>query len=307
MHFINWGSESPEQLAIRRRIEEQALYEQAVRAAMQRAGQAPAVGGGSADPFTDLYGVGISEADARLYSLGRSQAEWQINGESAPDIFQAALNTDDGFLYAVLDLGGGVTLVKIDRQTRDLEFVNNDISDYAVKGAASFYYEGEGSFIYLDNSEKNSSVSSIIRVQLQESPEFGQATELAEVDSNLTGYLLRNLFLYDGYPWAIAYSGPDIITGPIDLNTGNFGYSNLVLPSPAQPEVQAILGVFSTIEYKGKVLCIAVWDDGDTSRLGLFEMDTETGGSITPYYLKFLKNLEDWSKDDAAILSLTTF
>jgi hypothetical protein len=156
MHFINWGSESPEQLAIRRRIEEQALYEQAVRAAMQRAGQAPAVGGGSADPFTDLYGVGISDFDARLYSLGRSQAEWQINGESAPGIFQAALNTDDGFLYAVLDLGGGVTLVKIDRQTRDLEFVNNDISDYAVKGAASFYYEGEGSFIYLDNSEKNS-------------------------------------------------------------------------------------------------------------------------------------------------------
>jgi len=32
MSFINWGSESPEQLAIRRQIEEQALYEQAVRA-----------------------------------------------------------------------------------------------------------------------------------------------------------------------------------------------------------------------------------------------------------------------------------
>lgn len=31
MSFINWGSESPEQLAIRRQLEEQAIYEQAVR------------------------------------------------------------------------------------------------------------------------------------------------------------------------------------------------------------------------------------------------------------------------------------
>ena len=48
MEFINWGSESPEQLAIRRRLEEEALYEQAVRMSQARAGNAPgAVGGGS--------------------------------------------------------------------------------------------------------------------------------------------------------------------------------------------------------------------------------------------------------------------
>jgi hypothetical protein len=34
MSFINWGSESPEQLAIRKQIEEQALYEQAVFSAL---------------------------------------------------------------------------------------------------------------------------------------------------------------------------------------------------------------------------------------------------------------------------------
>lgn len=51
MSYINWGSESPEQLAIRRQLEQQALYEQAVRMsqARNRAGNAPgAVGGGSA-------------------------------------------------------------------------------------------------------------------------------------------------------------------------------------------------------------------------------------------------------------------
>ena len=51
MSFINWGSESPEQLAIRRRLEQEAVYEQAVRMARakQKAGQAPTagMGGGS--------------------------------------------------------------------------------------------------------------------------------------------------------------------------------------------------------------------------------------------------------------------
>jgi hypothetical protein len=50
MSYINWGSESPEQVAIRKQIEEQALYEQAVRAtrARSRSGNTPgaAAGGG---------------------------------------------------------------------------------------------------------------------------------------------------------------------------------------------------------------------------------------------------------------------
>jgi hypothetical protein len=48
MSFINWGSESPEQLAIRRQIEERLLFEQAARVsqARNRAGNTPGVAGG---------------------------------------------------------------------------------------------------------------------------------------------------------------------------------------------------------------------------------------------------------------------
>ena len=48
MSFINWGSESPEQLAIRRQLEERLLFEQAVRVsqARNRAGNTPGVAGG---------------------------------------------------------------------------------------------------------------------------------------------------------------------------------------------------------------------------------------------------------------------
>jgi hypothetical protein len=47
MSFINWGNESPEQLAIRRQIEQQALFEQAARVRAMRAGNSPGVAGGS--------------------------------------------------------------------------------------------------------------------------------------------------------------------------------------------------------------------------------------------------------------------
>ena len=59
MSFINWGSESPEQLAIRRQIEERLLFEQAARVsqARNRAGNTPGVagggGGGSAPSITE--------------------------------------------------------------------------------------------------------------------------------------------------------------------------------------------------------------------------------------------------------------
>jgi len=54
MSYINWGQEGPEQLAIRRQLEEQALYEQAVRMAQakNRAGNAPGVAGGGGGTAT---------------------------------------------------------------------------------------------------------------------------------------------------------------------------------------------------------------------------------------------------------------
>jgi len=46
MSFINWGSESPEQLAIRQQLEQMALFEQVARVRAMRAGNAGGVGGG---------------------------------------------------------------------------------------------------------------------------------------------------------------------------------------------------------------------------------------------------------------------
>lgn len=307
MSFINWGSESPEQLAIRRQIEEQALYEQAVRMAQakQRAGQAPAVAGGGGDPYNGLWGLG---ANGRIYSMAKGEAEWNWQYGQFPSAFQMTFNPDDGFIYAVCDYAGSVAFIRIDPKTREAAFIDNNISDFTVKGASSFYYEGSGSFIYLDNFFKDGSgISSVIRVQLEMgSPEIATATQLAEVDSDISGFLLRNLFLYEGTPWAIGV-GMEIVTGPFNLESGTFVYQNLILPSPSDSQVESIVYIFSALEFKGEVLVVAVWYDGDNYHTGLFKMDTKNGGSIAPYYLKFIKSVDSWSKDNVPIFGLAKF
>ncbi len=302
MSFINWGSESPEQLKARREMEERMMFEQMSYSA---AVAAAASAGGSLDPLRGLFGVG---ADGLIYNLGRGEANWPYNSESFPDATSITLNTDDDCLYAAVDFDGEVYFIKIDKTTRELTFFENDISDRTTKGSSSLYYEGNGSFIYLDNFIKKSDVSSIIRVTLSEST--ADATEVSEVDSVEKGYLLRNLFLYDGTPWAIAYSGPTVIIGPFDIDEGDFVYSNLLLPSPSNTRVEEILAVFSTVEYKGTVYSAIVFADSELDgdpNIGLFKVDTETGGALAPYYVSFIKDLNLAGHGEVPVLSIFSY
>ena len=309
MSFINWGGDSPEQRAIRARLEQEALFEQAIRIRMQSQGGvgAAAGSGGGYDPLEGLFGV---SSDGLIYTVDRTEANWPFNFENFPDLTVIALNTDDDRLYAAVDFGGEVYFIRIDKETREFTFLDNNINDYATKGASSLYYEGNGSFIYLDNGFKKTGVSSIIRVTLNEfSPETADVTEVSEVDEGVTGYLLRNLFLYDGTPWAIAYAGPDTIIGPFDIDAGDFIYSNILVPSPSETRVELILGVFSTVEHRGTVYSAIVFADseldGDPS-LGLFKVDTETGGALAPYYVSYVKNLT-FKSQDTTILTLFNY
>jgi hypothetical protein len=306
MSFINWGSEGPEQLKARRKMEDQIMFEQAAFNAATAAAAA-ASAGGSLDPLRGLYGVAET---GLVYSLGRGEANWSFNYAPFPSITQATLNTDDGLVYATVDFEGEVSFVRIDRTTREIEFIANDISDYTVKGASSLYYEGGGNFIYLDNYFKKA-VSSIVRVTLGvnfEGP-FAYATQVSEVDPAETDYILRNLFLYEGSTWAIAQSiTSDYITGPFNIETGEFTYSNVLLPSPSNPNIISIDTVLGTVEHKGVVYVDAGWlDPEDNYSIGLFKMDTDNGGAVAPYYLTFVKDLLIESAEDNAILSITSF
>lgn len=307
MSFINWGQESPEQLALRKKLEQDAIYEQAIRMAQIRQLTSQAVAGGGGDTLAGLYGIGV---DGLIYNLNRSETNWPYNYLPFPDITQITLNKDNNFLYAVLDFDGTSYFIQIDKNTRDFTFIENDISDYAVKGASSLYYEGDNKFIYLDNWYKKA-ISSIIRIEVDQLlPGTATATVVSEVDSEETGYLLRNLFLYDGTPWAIAYLGSDIIIGPFDIDGGTFNYFNLLVPSPNETRVEQILVVFSTIEHKGVVYAAILFSDaelGGSGNLGLFKIDTETGGALAPYYITFIKDLFLEGHEGVPIVSLFSY
>ena len=302
MSFINWGHESPEQLKARREMEERMMFEQMSYSAAVSA----AAAGGSLNPLNGLFGVG---ADGLIYNLGRGEANWQYEYDSFPSSTVITLNTDDDCLYAAVDFDGEVFFIKIDKTTRELTFFENDISDYVTKGASSLYYEGAGSFIYLDNFIKKSDVSSIIRVTLDESL-VATVEEVSEVDSIERGYLLRNLFQYDETPWAIAYAGPTVIIGPFDIDAGDFVYSNTLLPSPSDTRVEEILAVFSTVEYKGTVYSAIAFADSELDgeyNIGLFKVDTETGGAVAPYYISLVKDLYLSGHGEVPVISIFSY
>jgi hypothetical protein len=307
MAFINWGHEAPEQKEIRKRFEDRELFEQAMMAYARSSSAIATTGGGSLDPLNGLYGVGI---DGLIYSLNRGEANWPYNYEPFPSITQITLNTDDGFLYAIVDFGGGTYFIRIDRTTRDFTFIENNISDYTVKGASSLYYEGNGTFIYLDNYFKKA-ISSIVRIELDPLlSNVATATQVSEVDPEETGYLIRNLFIYDEAIWAIAANDitSDFITGPFDIETGTFTYSNILVPSPSEPNISSIDTVFGSVEHNGIVYVDAGWlDSEDNYSIGLFKMDTETGGAVSPYYLTIVKDLFIESAEDVQIASITHF
>lgn len=313
MSYINWGNETSEQLALRARLEQEALFEQAVRLSQARnqSMTGGAAGGGKVDPLAGLYGVAI---DGLIYSLDQTEANWPYNYDpfpSFPSFVCIAFNKDDGYLYAIGEGLGNYYFVRIDRETREFTFIDNNIGDFATKGASSLYYEGDGNFIMLDNFFK-SSVSSIVRISLGES--FATATEVSEVDSEDAGITLRNLFLYDGAPWAIAYLSGGIVIGPLDIETGSFGYFNQLLPSPEDSNISSIEYVFNTVENRGSLYMVALWEDTEENlEFGLFKIDTEYGGIAAPYYVKYISDglvtsvSEDYPGDEIPVLSLFQF
>lgn len=137
MSFINWGNESPEQIAIRRQIEQQALFEQAARVRAMRAGNAPGVGGGSkkADPrakvvaaqsalvwyydnITDDLKIFMANYDnfsfSEEVSLGYTRT--QIDGSPSRRelvsgrgwILRIRLDSDGSYIFYFIDAGGNV-------------------------------------------------------------------------------------------------------------------------------------------------------------------------------------------------------
>jgi len=179
MSYINWGSESPEQLAIRRQLEEQALYEQAVRAtrARNRAGNAPAPGaaggGGTSNStnFAALFSLydglttyaqsATTDADGNIFTLSSVETEgnknnvlrritstgvivWEIIVESSDidsDIEPSRIRlSPDGHLYVLVK--AGISKYTTEQGTKQWEYLVNTSGTNTSMISVAFLSDG---------------------------------------------------------------------------------------------------------------------------------------------------------------------
>ena len=275
MSFINWGSESPEQLAIRRRLEEEALYEQAARMAQARSANAPGVGssGVVSNALSGLYGVA---SDGLIYSLNNF-TNFPFNYIPFPEI-PAVCNGGDGYIYAVVDDIGSIAFVSLNIATGEISFYDNNISDFSQKGASSLYREESGSFIYVDNFSKKSAITNIIRITI-DGPGTATATLVNSVDSNEPGYFfLKQLYLVDGSVWATSLAIDSVeLTGPFDIDTGQYTQQPYQIETALKNgEPVSIDWITSCVQNNGIIYIYAIYGE---SSIGLFRFDIEGGYS----------------------------
>ena len=230
-------------------------------------------GSGGSSTIPGLYGVAT---DGLIYSLDNFTI-FPFNGEPFPDQ-PAVCNGGDGYLYAVVDLGQ-IYFLSINIATGDVLFYDNDISDFAQKGASSLYREESGSFIYVDNGSKKSAITNIIRITI-DGPDTASATLVNSVDSDVTGeFLLKQLYLVDGSVWATSLAiDSEELTGPFDIDEGQFTQQPYEIGTAEKNgELVDIDWIVSCVQNNGIIYIYAIYDN--TSSIGLFSFDVEDGYS----------------------------
>lgn len=238
------------------------------------ASSAAAGAGGGSNTLPGLYGVA---GDGLLYSLGKF-TNLPFNYLPFPSS-PALCNGGDGYIYAVVD-SGEISFLSINIATGDVLFYDNDISDFSQKGASSLYREESGSFIYVDNFNKKSAITNIIRITI-DGPGTASATLVNSVDSTEPGsFLLKQLYLVDGSVWATSLANGDFeLTGPFDIDTGEFTQQPYQIESAIKNgELVSIDWITSCVQNNGIIYIYSVYDN--SSSIGLFRFDIDAGYPI---------------------------
>ena len=238
----------------------------------QAAAGASGTGSGGANTIPGLYGVA---SDGLIYTLDNfTNLPFNYIPFSSPP---AVCNGGDGYIYAVVDDFGSIAFVSINIATGDILFYDNDISDFSQKGTSSLYREESGSFIYVDNGSKKSSITNIIRITI-DGPDTASATLVNSIDSNDPGeFLLKQLYLVDGSVWATSLAiGETELTGPFDIDLGEFTQQPYQIESAIKNgELVSIDWITSCVQNNGIIYIYSVYDN--SSSIGLFRFDIEAG------------------------------
>ena len=294
MSLFDWGNRSFEHTQAQRRLEMDALYEQAVRMAKIKAMQGA---GGGGNTIHGIYGV--STTNGKVYQVaGLSESKYYLidsEGFTFNNPVAFAVNPTDGLVYGI----SGDSFFKFNKVTRELTEIDSNIEDLHIKGTSSFFYEGDGNFIYVDNMYKNT-ITSVIRIN-----EDGTTTQLFEQDAETDNYFIRSLFKYTGDIWAASWNpvGPETTLAifKIDVLSGTQLTTpiQITLSVPGVTEYD-IYSLYNVISIGDKVYASIGWYDELDNRTSLFQINMSTG------YAKLVQELTN-ADDDIYIWNISYF
>lgn len=239
------------------------------------AGAGLGTGSGGANIITGLYGVAD---DGLIYNVG-DYTNFPFDAQPFPNS-PAICNGGDGHLYAAVLFDGSGYFLRINIATGFTDLLDNDIDNFAQKGLASLYREPSGSFILVDNADKKSSVTNIIRITI-DIEDFAGATLVNSIDSTATGgFFLKQLTLVSDSVWATGILDDGFnteIIGPFDIDAGEYTAEPLVITAYKNGEPFLVDWIISSVESNGVLYINAIYDSG--SVVALFSVDKTTGNA----------------------------
>ncbi len=219
MSFINWGHETPEQKEIRRRIEENIMFEQASYKAAMIA--ASSTGSGRRLAHKKFYAYGfIDPSQGRFISID-SESNQTIIGEN---VFNGGVsfckNTDDGKMYYIyqdtiaeemvigwIDITSGI-VTELDRSVLSAE-------SYSIP--TSLYYLGDNKFLYVDNQPifgPSEIIQKVFIINIVDDiVALDSGGPLASFNSDSIGWAITSLFKYEEEYWGTVISTGTPIAG----------------------------------------------------------------------------------------------
>jgi hypothetical protein len=236
-------------------------------------------GSGGANVIPGLYGVADN---GLIYNVG-DFTNLPFDEQPFPNM-PVVCNGGDGYLYAAVLFDGSGYFLRINIATGFTDLLDNDIDNFTQKGLASLYREPSGSFILVDNADKKSSVTNIIRITIDTS-DFASASLVNSIDSSATGgFFLKQLTLVSDSVgmsvWATGILDDGFnteIIGPFDIETGEYTAEPLVITAYKNGEPFSVDWIGSSVESNGVLYINALYDSG--SATALFSVDKTTGNA----------------------------
>lgn len=245
MSFINWGNESPEQRAIRAKLEQEALYEQAVRMSQARNRGNNSQSGGAAsggalgipDQGYAFYGYGFIapnigvftgiDENGNLTQIGSTQ----FNDFNGVTVF--CYNPDNKKMYYVSQdmLVNEMVVGTINLKTGALTEIDRvELTSLNYSPPCSLVYIGNSAFVYVANNTflgEFGTTQDLIEIEIVGNNVT--ASLLSTYDTEVLGLAITGVAPFAGEYWAAVSSTsfpPLAGFGKIDLATASLTDAN---------------------------------------------------------------------------------